>query len=210
MGEFFKQPFLDKIYDSITENFQECILEEINEAESYRHLIESQMQIVYMLIEIPKDKKDKDKLIKGISKLKEYFHKEIEFWDRRYFKLGFTYMEILRNPKEFICENNFYLQIYNFLEYIKVKKIDEKQKSLLRNFINILDNCTETQKRRFFMYYNLMPNSNKIFDYSDIGKIEHCSCNIIKNSVNSIILQLTRLEDSQKSLFLTIINEIDI
>ena len=56
-----------------------------------------------------------------------------------------------------------------------------------------------------------MPNSNNnILNYSDIAKMESCSISAIKTSIISIISYLVRLEDSQKLLFLAIMNKIDI
>ena len=60
------------------------------------------------------------------------------------------------------------------------------------------------------MYYNLMPNINQLLGYTDIGRIEHCSGSAIKTSVGAIILHLIKLEDSQKLLFLNIINQFNI
>lgn len=60
------------------------------------------------------------------------------------------------------------------------------------------------------MYYNLIPNNNNLLGYTDIAEIEHCSSSVIRTSVGAIILQLIKLEDSQKLLFLNIINQFDI
>ena len=82
---------------------------------------------------------------------------------------------------------------------------------MLADFIKGLEDGTQKQKRRFLMYYNLMPNSNNnILNYSDIAKMESCSISAIKTSIISIISYLVRLEDSQKLLFLAIMNKIDI
>lgn len=105
---------------------------------------------------------------------------------------------------------DFSTKVHNFLDSIRTKNINEKQKLLLLTFINKLPKATEIQKRRFFMYYNLMPNINQLLGYTDIGRIEHCSSSAIRTSVVTIILHLLKLEDSQKSLFLDIMNKIDI
>lgn len=105
---------------------------------------------------------------------------------------------------------DFSIQIHSFLDSIRTKNINEKQKLLLSTFINELPKATEIQKRRFFMYYNLMPNINQLLGYTDIGRIEHCSGSAIKTSVGAIILHLIKLEDSQKLLFLNIINQFNI
>ena len=159
---------------------------------------------------------DKDKLsdlMNVITEIEDYCCKETEYWNRKYFKLGFTYMISLGNPKNFsrLVKDRFSLQVHNFLDDIRIKNIDKNKKVLLADFIKDLQNGTEKQKRRFLMYYNLMPNSNNnILNYSDIAKMESCSMSAIKTSIISIISYLVRLEDSQKSLFLTIMNEIDI
>lgn len=105
---------------------------------------------------------------------------------------------------------DFSIQVHRFLDFIRNKNINEKQKVLLSTFINELPKATEIQKRRFFMYYNLVPNSNQLLGYTDIGRIEHCSGSAIRTSVGAIILHLIKLEDSQKLLFLNIINQFNI
>ncbi|MCI8761086.1 MAG: hypothetical protein HFJ34_08310 [Clostridia bacterium] len=105
---------------------------------------------------------------------------------------------------------DFSIQVHSFLDSIRNKNINEKQKLLLSTFINELPKATEIQKRRFFMYYNLIPNNNQLLGYTDIGRIEHCSGSAIKTSVGAIILHLIKLEDSQKLLFLNIINQFNI
>lgn len=118
----------------------------------------------------------------------------------------------MKNPNYFTTleKDKFSLQVHNFLDDIRIKNIDKNKKILLADFIKDLENGTEKQKRRFLMYYNLMPNNNNILNYSDIAKIEGCSISAIKTSVISIVSYLVRLEDNQKSLFLTIMNKIDI
>lgn len=105
---------------------------------------------------------------------------------------------------------DFSTKVHNFLDSIKTININEKQKLLLSTFINKLPKATEIQKRRFLMYYNLIPNSNQLLGYADIGRIEHCSSSAIRTSVGAVILHLIKLEDSQKSLFITIMNKIGI
>lgn len=105
---------------------------------------------------------------------------------------------------------DFSIQVHRFLDSIRNKNINEKQKLLLSTFINELPKATEIQKRRFFMYYNLVPNSNQLLGYTDIGRIEHCSGSAIRTSVGAVILHLIKLEDTQKLLFLNIIEKLDI
>lgn len=60
------------------------------------------------------------------------------------------------------------------------------------------------------MYYNLIPNNNHLLGYSEIAQNEQCSSSAIRNSVRPIVLQLVRLENPQKILFLNIMNKLDI
>ena len=118
-----------------------------------------------------------------------------------------TKTPIISKPTE---KQDFSTKIHNFLNSLRTKTISEKQKLLLSTFISDLKKGTESQKRRFLMYYNLSPNSNNFLGYTDIAKIEHCSSSAIRTSVGAIILQLIKLEDNQKLLFLSIINQFDI
>lgn len=213
MEEFFKQPILETLYDSLSVEFEESLLNDTNEYKKYHNIIKEEEKLYDMLREIVGNDKDKlSNLMNVITEIEDYCCAETEYWNKKYFKLGFTYMVSLGNPKDFtrLKENKFSLQVHNFLDNIRIKDIDKNKKILLADFIKGLEDGTEKQKRRFLMYYNLMPNSNNILNYSDIAKMEGCSISAIKTSVISIVSYLVRLEDSQKSLFLTIMNKIDI
>lgn len=107
-------------------------------------------------------------------------------------------------------KDKFSLQVHNFLDNIRIKDVDKNKKALLADFIKGLDNGTEKQKRRFLMYYNLLPNRNNILNYSYIAKMEGCSISAIKSSVISMVSYLVRLENSQKTIFLTIMDQINL
>lgn len=213
MEEFFKQPILEKLYDSLSVEFEESLLNDKNEYKKYQDITKEEEKLYNMLKEIVGNDKDKlSNLMNVITEIEDYCCKETEYWNKKYFKLGFTYMVSLKNPNYFTTleKDKFSLQVHNFLDDIRIKDVDKNKKALLADFIKDLENGTEKQKRRFLMYYNLMPNNNNILNYSDIAKMEGCSISAIKTSVISIVSYLVRLEDSQKSLFLTIMNKIDI
>ncbi len=213
MEEFFKQSILERLYDSLSVEFEESLLNDKNEYKKYQDITKEEEKLYNMLKEIVENDKDKlSNLMNVITEIEDYCCKETEYWNKKYFKLGFTYMVSLENPKDFTKseKDNFSLQVHNFLDDIRIKDIDKNKKILLVDFVNNLKNGTEKQKRRFLMYYNLMPNSDKVLSYTDIAKMEGCSISAIKSSIISIVSYLVRIEDSQKSLFLTIMNEIDI
>ena len=211
MEEFFKQPILEKLYDSLSLEFEESLLNDTNENKKYNDITKEEEKLYNMLKEIVGNDENKlSKLMNIITEIEDYCCKETEYWNKKYFKLGFTYMISLGNSRNFTIleKDRFSLKVHNFLNHIRENKITEKQRILLIDFINDLENSTEKQKRRFLMYYNLISNSSKILNYSDIGKIEKCSAIAIKTSVISIISKLICLKDSKKELFLAIIKEI--
>lgn len=213
MEEFFKQPILERLYDSFSLEFEESLLNDISENKKYHDIKKEEEKLYNRLKQIVGNDKDKlNNLMNVITEIKDYFGKEKKYWNKKYFKLGFTYIISLKNFKDFtrLEKDRFSLQVHNFLDNIRIKNIDKNQKELIIDFIKDLGNGTEKQKRRFLMYYNLMPNINNIFNYSDIAKMENCSISAIKTSVISIVSYLVRLEDSKKSLFLTIMDKIDI
>lgn len=212
MEEFFKQPMLERLYDSLSIEFEENLLNDKNEYKKYHDIIDEENKLFTMLEEIVGDDKDKlSKLMNVITEIEDYCCKETEYWNKKYFKLGFTYMVALGNPRDFtkLEKDKFSLKVHDFLDNLRSNDIDKNKKILLANFIKNLEKGTEKQKRRFLMYYNLIPNCDEIFNYSDIGKIEGCSSSAIKTSVISIVSQLVHLEDSQKELLLTIIKTIN-
>ncbi len=213
MEDFFKQPMLERLYESLSAEFEEEVLKDKNEYKKYHGIIDKEEKLCKTLKEIIGNDNDKLKeLTSALTELEDSCLEEIDFWNRKYFKLGFTYMVALGNPRDFTKSEQdiFSLKVHSFLDTIRIKEINKNNKIILTNFIENLEKATEKQKRRFFMYYNLMPNSNKILSYTDIARLENCSISAIKNSILAIILQLIKLEDSQKSLFTTIMNKIDI
>lgn len=213
MEEFFKQPILEKLYDYLSVDFEEKLLHDKKESKKYHDILAEEEQLHFMLMEIVGNDKDKlEKLMCVIRELEDYCCKETEYWNKKYFQLGFTCMidtktPIFSKPTE---KQDFSTKIHNFLNSLRTKTISEKQKLLLSTFVSDLKKGTESQKRRFLMYYNLIPNNNNLLGYTDIAEIEHCSSSAIRTSVGAIILQLIKLEDSQKLLFLNIINQFDI
>lgn len=213
MEEFFKQPMLERLYESLCAEFEEKVLKDKNEYKKYHGIIDKEEKLCKMLKEIIGNDNDKLKeLMKAVIEMEDSCLEEIDFWNRKYFKLGFTYMVALGNPRDFIKsdKDTFSLKIHSFLDTIRIKKIAKSNKVILTSFIENLEKATEKQKRRFLMYYNLMPNSDKVLSYTDIARLEGCSISAIKNSILAIILQLIKLEDSQKELLLIIMNKINI
>lgn len=213
MEEFFKQPILEKLYDFLSVEFEEKLLHDKKESKKYHDILAEEEQLYFMLMNIVGNDKDKlEKLMCIIRELEDYCCKETEYWNKKYFQLGFTCMIDTKTPinSKSFEKQDFSMKVHNFLDNLRTKTLDEKQKSLLLTFINELKKGTESQKRRFLMYYNLIPNNNKLLGYTHIAEIEHCSSSAIRNSVGAIILQLVRLEDSQKLLFLSIMNKLNI
>ncbi len=209
MEKFFRKTVLEVLYEAVNFDFEEAVAGDKKEGKEYQKIVRKQDDISQKVSNIiPKEKKDK--FIELSLDFDGYKLEEMQYWAKKYFKLGITYMVALNNPKEFEENISFSVQVHNFLDSIRTKKMNEKQKLLLSTFINELPKATEKQKGRFLRYYNLIPNNNHILNYSDIAKIEHCSNSTIRTSVGAIILQLVNLEDSQKALFLTIMNEINI
>lgn len=209
MEKFFKQPILEKLYDSLSLEFEESLLNDTNENKKYNDITKEEKKLYNMLKEIVGNDENKlSKLMNIITEIEDYCCKETEYWNKKYFKLGFTYMVSLGNYRNFTTleKDRFSFQVHNFLDDIRIKNIDKNKKELITDFIKDLKNGTEKQKRRFLMYYNLMPNSSKILNYSDIAKIENCSTSAVKNSIISIVSYLVRLEGSQKLMFLTIMD----
>lgn len=207
MEDFFKQPVLEKIYDLLSVEFEESLLNDENEYKKYHNIIDEEEKL-YKIMEdiVGKDEDKLNKLMSIIRELEYYCCKETEYWNKKYFNLGFTYMIGLRIPETFSRLNmdRFSSEVHSFLDNLRETNISNKQKELLFTFVNDLKEGTEKQKRRFLLFYNLNPNSNKILSYNDIGEMEGCSGSAIKNSVFSIESLLVRLENEQKEIFTAI------
>ena len=93
MEEFFKQPILERLYDSLSVEFEESLLNDTNEYEKYHDITKEEEKLYNMLKEIVGNDKDKlSNLMNVITEIEDYCCQETEYWNKKYFKLGFTYM----------------------------------------------------------------------------------------------------------------------
>lgn len=224
MEKFFKLSVLERLYETLTTDFEQSILNDNIEGKEYYTLQIKKDKLYNILKDIIGNNKEKlNNLFDIIRQLEQCYCEETDFWNKKYFKLGFVYTFELRaqieDSKNILIQEdktntefeneNLSLQIHNFLDNIRQNKINKKQKIVLNNFIKNLEKCTDIQKRRFLMYYNLLPNNNQILTYTDIGKIENCSGSAIKISVISVISQLIHLDKNKMEILLNIIQSIN-
>ena len=212
MEEFFEKSILERLYDSLNMDFRSNILSIESNYKNYYTMVNAERKLLTSLKDIiGNDPKKVNKIMSIIKEIQFYYNQESEFWNKNYFKLGFTYMVDLCNPNDFsrLEREQYSNKVHDFLDNIKNKKLDYEPKVLLIDFIKNLQNGTDKQKRRFLLYYNLTLDDSKSLNYSEIAKIEGCSSSAIKISVINIISQLVRLEGSQKITFLAIMKKIN-
>ena len=92
--------------------------------------------------------------------------------------------------------NDFSIQVHAFFKDIRKNSISIEKKRKLYLVIMGLETITEKQKRRFLLYYNLMPNDNgEKVTFSDVSKVYNCSGSAIRNSIVRVRNTIARLED---------------
>lgn len=102
----------------------------------------------------------------------------------------------------------YYNKIKKFFEEIKKKDLKIETKQDLYDLIMGLEDRTDNQKRRFILYYNLVPAPNsKAMTYATIAKIDGCTPNAIPQSVFKVMNSIRRLKDERKDILLKIIAE---
>lgn len=139
MEDFFKQPLLDKLYDFLSTDFEKNLLSNNNEKEQYDNIVGKQKELYNMLKTlIINEKEAMEKFTQIILELKNISFQKTEYWNRKYFKLGFTYVIELIMPENIqILEREIFSQkVHNFLYDIRNKTINKKQKTLLIDLIN--------------------------------------------------------------------------
>lgn len=92
MEEFFKQPVLEKLYSLLNDEFEEEVLADNTEGKEYYDILAEEHKLYKMLIEVVGNDNDKlDKLKDILKQLEDSYTKESKYWNKKYFKLGFTY-----------------------------------------------------------------------------------------------------------------------
>ena len=141
MEEFFKQPILEKLYDYLSVDFEEKLLHDKKESKKYHDILAEEEQLYLMLMDIVGNDKNKlEKLMCIIKELEDYCCKETEYWNKKYFQLGFTCMidtktPIISKPTE---KHNFSTKVHSFLDSLRTKTLCEKERLLLSTFISDL------------------------------------------------------------------------
>lgn len=203
MEEFFKQPVLERLYDALSIEFEESLLEDQDEYKKYHDILDEEKKLQNKLKEIVgKDEEKLRKLMGVITEIEEYCCKETEYWNKRYFKLGFTYMlhlqsqvvgtkEIIKKQKD--NKEEVKILLHNFLNSLRDDEVDENQKKRFFDFIENLKIGTKLQKRRFCLYYNFDKEENKL-SYTEISKKERCTSDAAAYSIKRFIQLLTCME----------------
>lgn len=206
MEEFFKQPVLERLYDALSVEFEESLLEDKNENKKYYDILNEEEKLQNMLKEIIGEDEEKlQKLMEIIRELEEYCCKETNYWNKKYFKLGFTYFLQLQNQsmgtKKIIKKQNndekeITTLLHNFLDSLRNNEIDQTQKNKFFEFIEHLKIGTNLQKRRFFLYYNFDKEEDKL-SYTEISKKERCTSDAAAYSIKRFIQLLTSMESEK-------------
>lgn len=221
MEKFFKTPFLEMLYNSLSENFEKSILEDKKERKKYYDISAEEEKLYDMLKDIVGVDNDENKLknlMEVIREIEEYCCKETDYWNRKYFKLGFTYMfelylqtqeEKSTKPmkKEDEKERISFL-VHNFLNNLRERKINEDQRKNFFDFIEQLDIGTKLQKRRFCLYYDIGENE-KVPTFDSIAKKERCTKEATTYSIKRFASLLVNLsnEDYKRQLLEIIKNK---
>lgn len=98
-------------------------------------------------------------------------------------------------------------RVHEFLHYIKENSIAEENKRILYDIIMNLEERTEVQRKRFLLYYSLIPNKKENLNFIDIANLEGCTPTAIKSSIATITRKLVVIEDKRKHILLNIIKE---
>ncbi len=206
MEEFFKQPALDRLYEALSVEFEESLLEDEEEHKKYHNILDNEENLQNELKEIVgQDEKKLKKLMNVIRELEKYCCEETDYWNKKYFKLGFTYMlrlqsqvnnstEIVKKQKN--NKEQISSLLHQFLNALRDNEVDPNQKLNFFNFIENLKIGTRLQKRRFCLYYNFDTDDNKL-SYTEISKKERCTSEAVIYSINRFIQLLICMESEK-------------
>jgi len=192
----------EKLY-KIIENFPEISVKDRKIFILYYGLENSQKPLKYSDIQ-KIEKSTYDEIRKSIIKVQhEIINNEEEIKD--------ILLEIKNNIQEMIYEENhvdreFSKYFYDFLENIREKqKVDEKTIKELYELVKDIEFLTDSQKRRFILYYGL-ECEHKALKYCEIQRIEQCSYTAIRDSISRTISYLSHSTGSLKKRLIEICN----
>ena len=146
MEEFFEKSILERLYDSLNMDFRSNILSIESNYKNYYTMVNAERKLLTSLKDIiGNDPKKVNKIMSIIKEIQFYYNQESEFWNKNYFKLGFTYMVDLCNPNDFsrLEREQYSNKVHDFFDNIKNKKLDYESKVLLIDFIKNLQNGTD-------------------------------------------------------------------
>ena len=102
MEEFFEKSILERLYDSLNMDFRSNILSIESNYKNYYTMVNAERKLLTSHKDIiGNDPKKVNKIMSIIKEIQFYYNQESEFWNKNYFKLGFTYMVDLCNPNDF-------------------------------------------------------------------------------------------------------------
>ena len=87
--------------------------------------------------------------------------------------------------------------VYTILDLAKSNKLNNIQKQKLYNVVKSLKNKTETQKKRFYLFYNLEKGQTKTYRLCDLSKLFERTPNAISGSLGRIRCALVRINDER-------------
>lgn len=92
--------------------------------------------------------------------------------------------------------NNFSQQVHKFIKYIRKDNLSTKKKHKLYFIVKNLKLRTNTQKDRFLLYYNLVPNQKmRNPTLKDIGNLYNCTSSAVRHSILRVTTSLCKLEN---------------
>lgn len=93
-------------------------------------------------------------------------------------------------------DNHFAIQMHSFLERVRKEEISIEKKQTLYDIVQQLNGRTEKQKKRFLLYYGLMPNDyNKKINLCEIGIRDNCSANAVRFSIVRVKSSIAKIKD---------------
>lgn len=136
MEEYFKMPLLEKMYQFQSEYFEEAVIKDIFESKRYFELQDIQDELWEKVKNMIDNKEKQKELMDTFKNIEIYIHNENEYWNKEYYKLGFTNgielnikgkdeVQIInksKNSKKIIRKSDNSISIHNFLDKIRERK----------------------------------------------------------------------------------------
>ena len=119
--------------------------------------------------------------------------------DKKYEKL-FNRIEVKYNMQRTIEYSQRQIIRDNFIKILEYSKLNNEQKQLVFEIIMNINDVIQIQKERFFIYYGLDLEKERIHNFTKISKMQNCSPSAVRQGICAVKRKILNLPTKEMIL----------